>query len=79
VQTPRGIVSLVFEAEVREGDRAGDGSRAPQIVGKPDVYIIDGDGVRLVRRRRRVLSAVLAGAAIFLLLWAISRLLRRSK
>jgi hypothetical protein len=64
----------VFEATVRGGG-TNDGV-APQIVGKPDVYVIDGDGVRLVRHRRRTVGRLVAGAAICLLLWAIVRLLR---
>jgi hypothetical protein len=40
IETENGIVSLVFEATVREQPSGNI------TVGKPDVYVIDGDGVR---------------------------------
>ena len=60
IETKRGTISLVFEGVVR--DDKGSGSH---LVGKPDVYIIDGDGVRLVRRGNRLLCAVVVGIVAF--------------
>ena len=79
METGRGTISLVFEADVRELARNGSEGRALEIVGQPDVYVIDGDGVRLLRRGNALLRAAMTGIITFLLLWAISRLLRRSR
>ncbi len=68
VETERGTISLVFEANVREVEHA-----APRPLGKPDVYVIDGDGVRLVRHRNRLLRAFFVGAVAYVVMWAISR------
>ncbi len=70
VETERGTISLVFEAGVRDVDGTAD---LP--VGKPDVYVIDGDGVRLVRHRNRLLRAMLVGVIACILVWAISHAL----
>jgi len=78
VQTARGTISLVFEATVRGGAGEGRGGESLQVIGKPDVYVIDGDGVRLVRHRNtiaRSVGALFAGVAVYLLVWFISRLL----
>jgi hypothetical protein len=71
VETERGTISLVFEANVPDIVDA-----APRPVGKPDVYVIDEDGVRLVRHKNRLLHALLVGAASYVVIWAISRTLR---
>jgi hypothetical protein len=73
VETERGTFSLVFEAKVREV-----GGSAAQPVGKPDVYVINGDGVRLVRHSNRFLRATLVGVAAYVVLWTISRALHRN-
>jgi hypothetical protein len=67
IETERGTVSLVFEAKADRSGRA-----AP----KPDVYVIDGDGVRLVRRKNRLMLALAVGAIAFSLVLAISYLFR---
>jgi len=75
LETERGTISLVFEAEVREFAGNGAEGSAVQVIGKPEVYVIDGDGVRLLRRQNRLIRAAIAGVITFVLLWAISRLL----
>jgi len=72
LETGRGTVSLVFEGVVR--DDKGIGSH---LVRKPDVYVIDGDGVRLVRRGNRLLRAVVVGVVAYVILWAIQAMLGR--
>jgi hypothetical protein len=74
VETERGTVSLVFEGVVRD-----DEGESPRLVGKPDVYIIDGDGVRLVRRTDRIFSALTVGVIAYLILWTIYMLLPRRR
>jgi len=74
VETERGTISLVFEADVRNGE---DG--VPRPVGKPDVYVIDGDGVRLIRHGSRLMHVLIVGIVAYLILVAVYRLLRDTK
>ena len=71
IETERGTVSLVFEGALL--DEEGE---APRLVGKPDVYVIDGDGVRLVHRANTVLRALIIGMVAYAVLWIVSMLLR---
>jgi len=75
LESERGTVSLVFEADVREVAGNGAQGSSVEVLGQPDIYVIDGDGVRLLRRENRLVRAAIAGAVTFVLLWAIGRLL----
>jgi hypothetical protein len=75
VESERGTISLVFEANVREALRPEADKSLPRLAGRPDVYIIDGDGVRQLRRENRLIRALVVGVIISALLWALSRVL----
>ena len=71
VETERGTISLVFEANA-----AGSNGLALRPAGKADVYVIDDAGVRLVRRRNRLLLALAIAVVACCLMLVISQLFR---
>jgi len=73
VETESGTISLVFEAKAHDVNGA-----AARPVGKPDVYVIDADGVRLVGHKNRLLRATLVGVAAYIVLWTLSRAMHRN-
>jgi hypothetical protein len=81
VERDGGVVSLVFEGEAREMVGAGARRGEWRWVSRPDVYVIDGDGVRLVRRKgsgeAAAVAAVAVGVVAFILLRCAERQLRR--
>ncbi len=79
VETKRGIISLVFEANVRgESGRNGEAA-TPKIVGKPDVYVIDSTGVRKIRRSQSAKIGLALAGILCVLLWASYSVFARRK
>lgn len=73
VETERGTISLVYEANVLE-DSAG---AAPVIVGKPDIYVIDSEGVHKQVRINRAIPRLMFCVAFALALYALLSKKRR--
>jgi hypothetical protein len=72
------IVSLVFEGEAKEEIGVGVRSAGRNWVGRPDVFVIDADGVRFVRRSGgEVGEALVLGAVIYFALWCVGRVFRK--
>jgi hypothetical protein len=73
VNTERGTISLVFEADVKKVFPSKPDKSIPEIVGRPDVYVIDEDGVRRLSRKNGLIRALVVGVIVAALLWGLSR------